>query len=913
MRIRTPAHSLRFRGPRAIVGPPSLGSWFVDVLEQLKSALTGRYHIEREIGQGGMATVYLARDVRHDRPVALKILNPELGAVLGVERFLSEIRVTANLQHPHLLPLFDSGEAEGHLFYVMPYVDGESLRERLKREKQLPVDEAIRLTVAVASALDYAHRHGVIHRDLKPENILLLEGQPLVADFGIALAVSVAGGARVTQTGISLGTPHYMSPEQATGDRVPDGRADVYSLGAVLYEMLTGDPPHTGNTAQAIIAKVITDKPRSIRLMRETVSPNVEAAVERALAKLPADRFATAQDFADALTGVRPVSVPPGVVTPGSIATPATPALRRRLLHAAPWAVAALAIAAAVWERVFPAEKPQQVGRFVLALPDSTAMRNVPGAIAVLTPDGSRLVYVGGPPGGRSQLFVRNLRDLTSRPLRGTEGAVFPSISPDGQSVLYSEGGRIRRIDIDGGAPVTVSDSGTQASWGDNGVIVYVYRGAVYRTTPAGSPPVLVMKADSGNRLTNILWPHVLPGGKTALFAASRLTGPVNASLSAVNLATGSVKDLGLQGLNPRYIRTGHVLFGRQDGTLNAVPFDARQVRITGKSVPLLEDVVVKGGGAVEVAVADNGTLVYRSGVSQYALVLVDRKGTEQPLLPERRAYLSPRISPDGKRIAMSVTQSTGNDIWVYDRANAALTRLTQHGGDRPEWSADGKTIYFQHNDSAGSVALSFFAQPWDASGDAKPFIRDIPGGLYELSIPMRGRGYLAARVNIATSTRDIWIAPVDSPKALRPFLASPVAEYMPSVSPDGRWLAYVSAESGQDEVYVKGLPGPGGRVQVSVNGGSEPLWSPTGRELFYISAGDFMSAQITWNNGAARVVRQRLFAYPYVTNAGHSNYSVTPDGSQFVFSKSGGPDSRTIVVVNWFGELRERMSRASK
>src|SRR6476659_3794265 len=243
----------------------------MDAITQLKESLADRYEIEREIGRGGMATVYLARDIKHDRHVAVKVLNPELGAVLGVDRFLAEIKVTANLQHPNLLPLFDSGDANGLLFYVMPYVKGESLRARLDREQQLPVDEAVRLAVAVASALDYAHRHGVIHRDLKPENILLHEGQPLVADFGIALAVSNAGGNRVTQTGLSLGTPQYMSPEQATGDRLIDGRTDVYSLGAVLYEMLNGDPPHLGGTAQAVISKVLTERPRPIRASRPSV------------------------------------------------------------------------------------------------------------------------------------------------------------------------------------------------------------------------------------------------------------------------------------------------------------------------------------------------------------------------------------------------------------------------------------------------------------------------------------------------------------------------------------------------------------------------------------------------------------------------------------------------------------------
>src|SRR5215475_9380313 len=264
---------------------------------QLSTALADRYHVEGEIGEGGMATVYLARDVRHDRQVALKVLKPELGAVLGVERFLSEIRVTAHLSHPNLLPLFDSGEADGLLFYVMPYVVGETLRARLNREQQLPVDDAVRIASAIASALDYAHGAGVVHRDLKPENILFQAGQPVIADFGIALAVSNAGGTRVTQTGLSLGTPQYMSPEQATGDRVVDGRSDIYSLAAMTYEMLTGEPPHSGTSAQAIIAKLMTEDVRPLTVLRRSVPPHIDAAVRHGLEKLAADRFASAGDF----------------------------------------------------------------------------------------------------------------------------------------------------------------------------------------------------------------------------------------------------------------------------------------------------------------------------------------------------------------------------------------------------------------------------------------------------------------------------------------------------------------------------------------------------------------------------------------------------------------------------------------
>ena len=274
-----------------------------EIIERLTAALAGRYRIERELGTGGMATVYLAHDEKHDRKVALKVLKPELAAVIGAERFLNEIKVTANLQHSHITPLFDSGEADSFLYYVMPYVEGESLRDKLDRQKQLGVEEAVEVTKAVASALDYAHRHDVVHRDIKPANIMLQDGDPVVMDFGIALAVSQAGGARITETGLSLGTPYYMSPEQATGDRDVDGRSDIYSLGCVLYESLAGDPPHTGSTVQAVIAKVVTETPRLISQVRSTVPVHVAAALQKALAKVPADRFATAGEFADALSG----------------------------------------------------------------------------------------------------------------------------------------------------------------------------------------------------------------------------------------------------------------------------------------------------------------------------------------------------------------------------------------------------------------------------------------------------------------------------------------------------------------------------------------------------------------------------------------------------------------------------------
>ncbi|WP_373071019.1 serine/threonine-protein kinase [Gemmatimonas sp.] len=361
--------------------------------EQLNIALANSYHLTRELGEGGMATVYLARDLKHERDVAIKVLKPELGAVLGVERFLSEIRVTANLQHPNLLPLFESGEAGGLFFYVMSFVDGETLRARLEREKQLPVDEAVRLSVAIAQALDYAHRRGVIHRDLKPENILLADGHPRVADFGIALAVSKAGGERVTQTGLSLGTPQYMSPEQATGDRTVDARTDIYSLGAMTYEMLTGEPPHIGNTAQAIIARLMTEDVRPLTVLRRSVPTAVDAAVRHALEKLAADRFATAGEFALALQGKGDAATIARYL-PAAEGTTSSTGGRRVWREAAAWVVAAGALAALAFASTRePAVTETPVVRAKIDPPPGERIM-LGGFPIALSPLGDQMAYV---------------------------------------------------------------------------------------------------------------------------------------------------------------------------------------------------------------------------------------------------------------------------------------------------------------------------------------------------------------------------------------------------------------------------------------------------------------------------------------------------------------------------------------
>ncbi len=411
---------------------------------RLTAALAERYRVERELGQGGMATVYLAHDLKHERDVAIKVLHPDLGAALGGDRFLSEIRTTARLQHPHILPLLDSGDADGLLYYVMPLVTGETLRSRLERERQLPVEEAVLIAREVADALGYAHGLNVIHRDIKPENILLQGGHALVADFGIALAVQTAAGQRMTQTGLSLGTPQYMSPEQAMGEKSIDARSDVYALGAVTYEMLVGEPPFTGPSVQAIVARLITEEPRSISAQRKAVPEHVEAAVMHALEKLPADRFATASGFGAALADGTAPRARTKVMR-------SAPRASRRRSALALVAVGAAGIAlglAAGWATSSRGKHPvPPVLRYAMPLPDSVAIDDANAAALAYAPDGSRFAYAS-----RAGLMLRALDQLEAVPVPGAARGNSPFFSPDGSWLGYSEGARLLKVSLAGGA-----------------------------------------------------------------------------------------------------------------------------------------------------------------------------------------------------------------------------------------------------------------------------------------------------------------------------------------------------------------------------------------------------------------------------------------------------------------------------
>ena len=890
----------------------------MDALAQLKAALADRYEVERELGRGGMATVYLARDIKHARSVALKLLDPELGAVLGPERFLSEIRVTATLQHPHLLPLFDSGEAGGLLYYVMPYVEGESLRARLERERQLPIDEAIRIAIAVAGALDYAHRHHVIHRDLKPENILLHDGEPVVADFGIALAVSNAGGARITQTGLSLGTPQYMSPEQATGDRQIDGRTDIYSLGAVLYEMLVGEPPYTGTTVQAVIAKALTDKPRPIRLARESVPAHVEAAIERALAKLPADRWLTAAQFADALQGKVPTTArPPGIVAT-STRSPGRPRSRSVAVGALFTTILGVAVVTtALIAHHGATTSAARTVRFVIAPAKDAALEPAPGNPAAVSNDGSRIVYVGRDASGARMLFERGIGDLEARVIPGTKNALSPFFSPDDRWIGFITGGdfRLKKLNVEGGPAVelvSLDGQPTGAAWGGDSRDVIVIGSALalssgleWTTTGGGAlRPLTTIDTTKGE--LGHLYPVFLEDGSTVLFSIRGNGGANDLVIAETSLRDGVVRRTDIAGVMPLGVFDGRLAYLRGDGTVMAVPFDVKRARATGPAVPMFDGVPV---GAVDTKILANaaGDLVYESGLDRVQLVIAANHDS-RPVIDESRDYAFPRLSPDGKRVAMAISGVQGTDIWIYEFATTSLTRLTTgETSDRPEWTPDGRRVVFR---STRGGAAAIWWQPVDASAPAEQLTHtSTTGGAYEGVVSPDGKT-LAFRLDTPKNARDIYVMPLDGDRVAKPLISSPADELMPRWSPDGQWIVYVSDESRDREVYVRRFPGPGGRYPVSTGGGVEPLWSQDGHTIYYRNGDRVIAARVTTSPTFTVLSRATVSDARYATSTVHANYDVTGDGRLLMLKQIDEP--RLTVALNWRNEIEARTSRAA-
>jgi serine/threonine-protein kinase len=881
---------------------------------RLTTALAERYRIERKLGEGGMATVYLAHDVKHDREVAIKVLHPDLGAALGGERFLSEIKTTARLQHPHILPLLDSGAADGLLYYVMPYVRGETLRTRLERERQLPIEAALQIAREVADALGAAHAIGIIHRDIKPENILLQGGHALVADFGIALAVQSAGGARMTQTGLSLGTPQYMSPEQAMGERAIEARSDIYALGAVTYEMLTGDPPFTGSSVQAIVAKVLSERPTSLRVLRDTVPPHVEQAVLTALAKLPADRFATAVDYAAALATERFSTATTAAISPAG--GPALARARRTGIFLGGLAIAALGLAAWGWTRRPPAPPETAAQRYEFTagseLPFAYPMLSAVAALAISSA-GDRVVY-SARKGASWVLVVRRLDELVARPLPGTEGAYYPVFSPDGRWIAFQSGQLIKRIAPDGTGLTTVTQVGAAEtagiSWLSDEEIVFAHRalsaaaGLQVVSASGGAPrPWSQPDTAAGERFQ--LSPVAVDGGRLVFYTSTRGTS-LQLSLGVVTKADGKTTVLrDLAAAKALGMIDDKLVYVRGDGALMAVQFDTR--RLTFGNPIQVGDSVTARNWDVGAALSATGSLVYQQGGAASQLVRVDLTGNATVLVDSVRSYQHPRYSPDGQRIAFGVSGSVGLDIWTIDLGSRTLERLTSAGGnDRPEWSADGLRVGYSSN---RDTPQGFWWQPSDGSGPAtKLHVAQHP--IREGVFTPDGKGLLY-RIDHSANARDIWLRPLVGDTTPVPLLVGTHDEKEPRASPDSRWLAYVSNESGREEVYIRSMTPGGGRVPVSAGGGGEPLWAASGLALYYRVGSEVLEATIATTPSLRVTGRRVLFSGPYASDVFHPNYDVAPDGKSFLMVRPVDQSRGLVMVVNWASELRRRVGGA--
>jgi serine/threonine-protein kinase len=876
-----------------------------DVLTRLNDALEGRYRVESQLGEGGMATVYLADDLKHERKVALKVLKPELAAVVGGERFLGEIKTTANLQHPHILPLFDSGEADGFLFYVMPYVEGETLRARIDRDKQLGVEEAVRMTKSISSALDYAHRHGVIHRDVKPENVLLHDGEPLVADFGIALAVTAAGGGRLTETGLSLGTPYYMSPEQAAADRDPGPQSDVYSLACILYEMLIGDPPHTGSSAQAVLAKILTEKPRAVTDLRETVPPHVGSAIARGLERLPADRFSTAAAFSEALDDVAFAHVTAAETAPVDVTEATNPtATSRRWIAAIPWAIAAVATAVALLPSGRDASEAP-VTRVAIHLPEGqefskSAMFAGTRASAV-SPDGSELVYRSPDPAtGSYRLLRRRLDELEATPIQGTESAMAPKYSRDGTWLAFrsNDRGQIGVMPAGGGTPEWL-EAPIRFEWGDDGAIYYESDGAILRWTPGTADPESVGTVDGRGGVTD-----VLPGGRGVLMARA----VADASIYVWDADSEEVRVVG-EGRGARYLDTGHLIYRRsEDDVLIAQPFDAETLETTGPAVTT-SDLVGASGNGGEFSFAVDGTLLYASGGTGGAeqLVWIDRTGRAEPIeWLESGSFDGLALSASGDSVVAgwSPGSSTSDgDIWLFDLQGRARLPLTRDGlSTRPQWHPTEPLISFvgRLDDDPWLMTI-----PTTGAGAPSPLVA-LPTGPADGWWTRDGTELLVRARGVSVRSIFRFIPGQDSVPS--PWLDREFNERSPEPSPDGNWLVYSSDQSGRSEVYAQPYP-DGGRVEsVSIEGASQPAWSRDGTEVFYIGSDGWMWAAAVAYDASSFVVesRERLFE---ISTGVHLDtqrrlWDVAPDG-RFLFSRLEGAVGgvQLILVRNWVQE----------
>ena len=875
------------------------------------------YKVLEKIGQGGMGEVYRAEDTNLSRDVAIKVLPEQFTKdPQRLARFEREAKLLASLNHPNIAAIYGFEKADDVRFLAMELVPGETLAEKVAKGP-VPVEEALEVCRQIAEGVEAAHEKGVIHRDLKPANVKVTpEGKVKILDFGLAKAFeeetpvtdisqSPTLTEEMTRAGVILGTAAYMSPEQAKGKPV-DKKADIFAFGAVLYELLTGKRAFEGETITETIAAVLKSEPDWDVLPSDTPW-RIQELLRRCLTKEPHDRL---EGIANVRIEIKLALEEPAAVSPMEGASAAQPT--RRLWAMAMGLVVLTAVVAGlgVWLFIQPSPPEQSLNRFVIRPSPPVVLASTPKRVAI-SPDGRQLVYMGVGEGG-SQLYLRFLDDFVDRSIPGTANpgnAVF--FSPDSKSIGFFADNKLKKTSLAGGSPITLCDvpgGGWNGDWFEDTIVFTDNSGqGLYRVSANGGEPEMLATLNLDEDEQGYDLPDFLPDGKDLLFTIRFRTSYQTALLS---LETGERKVVLENARQARYLSTGHLIYEQsRTGNLMVVPFDLAALEVTGDSVPVVQGVRQTRNGNVDYAISDNGTLVYSpspsSGGLNRTLVWVDRKGQEEPLAAEPQNYQSPRISPDGLRLAITIDESGGSDVWIYDLEREILTRLTfDPAADHfPVWTPNGQRIVFD----SGRVGEghNLFWKAADGTGQAER-LTTSPNNQTAHSFSPDGKRLVFGD----SATTKMQVLSMEGERTSQPLFQSQFNEDNAMISPDGHWIAYESNESGQLEVYVRPFPNvEGGKLQISSDGGTEPVWAPREEELFYRNGEAMMmvgfKTEPTFTAGSPEI----LFTGSHTTSRAVTNYDISPDGQRFLMIKTAegeeGQQDQINVVLNWFEELK--------
>jgi Tol biopolymer transport system component len=878
----------------------------------------GPYEILAPLGAGGMGEVYKAKDTRLERTVAVKVLPSHMSSSPEVrQRFEREAKTISQLSHPHICALYDVGREGETEYLVMELLEGETLSERLVKGA-LPLEQTLRYGAEIADALDKAHRQGIVHRDLKPGNVMLTKSGVKLLDFGLAKAMAPAAPAGsltalptqagLTQEGTILGTFQYMAPEQLEGKEA-DARTDIFAFGAVLYEMATGKKAFSGASQASLISAIMKEEPVPISSVEPTTPPSLDRVVGTCLSKDPEDRWQSAADIKRELKWIGDGSAS------GAAAPVATRPRNRERLSWGLTAVALLLAVAAVGRYERRTTGLAGPLRFSIVLPEKSALRAV-----AISPDGARLVFVARDPSGKNLLWVRSLDSLTVQPLPGTENPSFPFWSPDSRFIGFFADGKLKKIDASGGPPQTLCDAPLNrgGTWNREGVILFapVVSGPLYRVSAAGGLATPATRLDPLRGEDGHRWPFFLPDGRHFLYMVSSFSSLGQKEKIGIYAASLDSKEETLlvrTNSNVAYAPQGFLLFSRERNLL-AQPFDAKRLRITGDPLPVTEQIQYfpQHYGAL-FSVSENGVLLYQprsaSGVSQ--LTWFDRSGKQTGSLGAPGDQSNPRISPDGKRVAVNIIDSqTGNmDIWIYESSGGIATRFTSDPAFDvlPIWSPDGRQIIF---DTTREGRQNLYQKSSSGVDSEKPILQSQRTS-YPTDWSLDGR-FVLYGVFDASTNLELWALPASGDRKPIPFIKTTFGVSHGQFSPDGRWVAYSSNESGKWEIYVAPFPGPGGNWKVSIAGGSEPRWRRDGKELFYLAPdGVLMSANVKEGPTFDADVAKPLFQTHRregISSVDLFSYDVSADGQRFLVNTDVGEVTSPplTVVLDWTAGLKK-------